>query len=138
MSIEYIGEKMKIIDKINYPEDIKNLSKEDLNTLCTEIREFLIESISQTGGHLASNLGVVELTIALHKSFSMPKDKIIWDVGHQSYIHKMITGRKALFHSLRKFDGLCGFPKPNESIYDIFPTGHSSTSISVGLGIARA
>jgi 1-deoxy-D-xylulose-5-phosphate synthase len=129
---------MIVLDKINYPEDIKILNKEELNTLCSEIRLFLIENISKTGGHLASNLGVVELTIALHKAFNMPKDKIIWDVGHQSYVHKMLTGRKELFHTLRKFDGLSGFPKPNESIYDIFATGHSSTSISVGLGIARA
>lgn len=129
---------MTLLDKVNYPEDIKQLKNEDLNKLCSEIREFLIENVSKTGGHLASNLGVVELTIALHKVFDMPNDKIVWDVGHQTYVHKIITGRKLQFDNLRKFGGMSGFPKPNESIYDIFATGHSSTSISAGLGIARA
>lgn len=129
---------MAILDKVNYPEDIKNLSINELNQLSCEIRNFLIDSISRTGGHLAPNLGVVELTIALHRVFNLPEDKVVWDVGHQSYVHKILTGRKDRFEVLRKFNGLSGFPKPNESVYDAFATGHSSTSISAALGIARA
>ena len=126
-----------LLDRINKPGDIKSLSKEELPALAQEIREFLIEKVSVTGGHLASNLGVVELTIALHCSFDFPKDKVIWDVGHQSYTHKILTGRKKGFDSLREFGGISGFPKHNESPCDAFDTGHSSTSISAGLGIAR-
>lgn len=129
---------MSILDGISSPKDIKGLKINELYQLCEEIREFLIESLSNTGGHLASNLGVVELTIALHKVFNMPEDKIIWDVGHQAYIHKILTGRKEKFSTLRKYNGLSGFPKPKESPYDIFAAGHSSTSISAALGIARA
>jgi 1-deoxy-D-xylulose-5-phosphate synthase len=129
---------MTLLDGINYPKDIKGLSYEQLYQLAGEIRSFLIESISKTGGHLASNLGVVELTLALHKFFSMPEDKIVWDVGHQAYIHKILTGRKDKFETLRKYGGLSGFPKPKESKYDIFAAGHSSTSISAALGLARA
>jgi 1-deoxy-D-xylulose-5-phosphate synthase len=129
---------MEILDKVNYPEDIKKLNTNEIKLLCEEIRCFLIDNVSKTGGHLASNLGVVELSIALHKAFDMPKDKIIWDVGHQTYVHKILTGRKTQFSTLRKYGGLSGFPKPNESEYDIFVTGHSSTSISASLGIARA
>lgn len=129
---------MSILDGINSPKDIKGLNSNELYQLSNEIREFLIETVSKTGGHLASNLGVVELTIALHRVFNMPEDKIIWDVGHQAYVHKMLTGRKKQFATLRKYQGLSGFPKPVESEYDIFAAGHSSTSISAALGIARA
>ena len=126
------------LNKVNSPEDVKNLNIAQMEELAEEIRQFLIDSISKTGGHLASNLGIVELTLALHKVFDSPKDKFIWDVGHQSYVHKIITGRKDDFKTLRQLDGLSGFPKENESEHDIFDTGHSSTSISVGLGIACA
>ena len=127
-----------ILDRIQKENDIKNLTEEELNQLSEEIRQFLIQSISVTGGHLASNLGVVELTMALHLCFDLPKDKIIWDVGHQSYTHKILTGRKEGFSSLRQYGGLSGFPKANESDSDCFNTGHSSTSISAGLGLAAA
>ncbi len=127
-----------IIEKINEPNDIKKIPGNQLKQLAKEIRTFLIESISRTGGHLSSNLGVVELTMALHLSFDLPKDKIIWDVGHQSYTHKILTGRKNGFEELRSFGGMSGFPKRKESVYDSFDTGHSSTAISAGLGIARA
>ena len=127
-----------ILDRIQKENDIKNLTEEELVQLSEEIRQFLIESISVTGGHLASNLGVVELTMALHLCFDLPKDKIIWDVGHQSYTHKILTGRKEGFSSLRQYGGLSGFPKANESDSDCFNTGHSSTSISAGLGLAAA
>lgn len=127
-----------ILDRIQKENDIKNLTEEEINQLGDEIRQFLIESISKTGGHLASNLGVVELTMALHLCFDLPKDKIIWDVGHQSYTHKILTGRKEGFSSLRQYGGLSGFPKANESDTDCFNTGHSSTSISAGLGLAAA
>ena len=128
----------KYLDKVNSPNDIKNMTNEELDILCKDIRKFLVKSVSKTGGHLASNLGVVELTLAIHKVFESPKDKVIWDVGHQSYVHKIITGRKDEFTSLRQHKGLSGFPKEVESEHDIFDTGHSSTSISVGLGIACA
>ncbi len=127
-----------ILDKINQAGDIKKLDDQELSKLAEEIREFLIESISTTGGHLASNLGVVELTMALHLALNLPEDKIIWDVGHQSYTHKILTGRKEEFSGLRKFGGMSGFPKRAESACDAFDTGHSSTSISAGLGYARA
>ncbi len=127
-----------ILEKVNYPEDLKSLNIEDKKVLADEIREKLLEVVSETGGHLASNLGIVELTIALHSVFNTPIDKIIWDVGHQTYVHKILTGRKNKLSSLRKLDGIAGFPKTNESIYDNFNTGHSSTSISVALGMARA
>lgn len=128
----------KLLDKINSPEDIKGLSREELSSLCGEIRTFLINSVSETGGHLAPNLGVVELSVALHAVFDVPYDKIVWDVGHQSYVHKILTGRKDRFASLRKYQGLSGFPKTSESEADCFNTGHSSTSISAALGMARA
>ena len=127
-----------VLDKINKPNDIKKLAPDELRPLADDIRNFLIEKISETGGHLASNLGVVELTMALHMSFDLPKDKIIWDVGHQSYTHKLLTGRKDAFDSLRKYGGISGFPKRKESDCDCFDTGHSSTSISAGLGICYA
>lgn len=118
--------------------DIKNMTTEELLKFSWEIREFLIEHVSKTGGHLASNLGVVELTLSLYKVFDLDRDKIIWDVGHQSYVHKILTGRKDKFHTLRQYGGISGFPKKCESIYDSFETGHSSTSISAALGMARA
>ncbi len=127
-----------ILDKIQKENDIQNIEKEDLPQLAEEIREFLIQKISENGGHLASNLGVVELTMALHLSFHLPEDKIVWDVGHQSYTHKLLTGRKEGFDTLRKYGGMSGFPKRKESQCDAFDTGHSSTSISAGLGLAMA
>lgn len=127
-----------ILDRINSPSDLKKLSITELNILCGEIRDFLIDSVSKNGGHLASNLGAVELTLALHTVFDVPRDKIIWDVGHQAYVHKILTGRKDKFSTLRKYNGLSGFPKTNESDADCFNTGHSSTSISAALGMARA
>lgn len=127
-----------VLEKIKKANDIKELSDEELKILSSEIREFLIEKISVTGGHLASNLGVVELTMALHLALDLPKDKIIWDVGHQSYTHKLLTGRKEGFDGLRKYGGMSGFPKRKESACDSFDTGHSSTSISAGLGYALA
>ena len=127
-----------ILERLQDTNDIKNLSWEELDVLASEIREFLVEKASVTGGHLASNLGVVELTIAMHKAYDLPKDKMIWDVGHQAYTHKILTGRKNGFDSLRKFGGMSGFPKRNESDCDAFDTGHSSTSISAGLGYVEA
>ncbi len=127
-----------LLDKIEKENDIKNFTAQELELLKEEIREFLIESISKTGGHLGSNLGVIELTMALHLSFDLPKDKIIWDVGHQSYTHKLLTGRKEGFSKLRQYGGMSGFPKSRESECDSFNTGHSSTSISAGLGFAEA
>ncbi|MGN1181030.1 MAG: 1-deoxy-D-xylulose-5-phosphate synthase [Suilimivivens sp.] len=127
-----------LLDKINKANDIKNIAPEDYTELAEEIRQFLIEKISKTGGHLGSNLGAVELTMALHLAFDLPQDKIIWDVGHQSYTHKLLTGRKDGFENLRKFGGMSGFPKRKESDCDCFDTGHSSTSISAGLGLVKA
>lgn len=129
---------MKILDNINLPKDLKQLNKEGKTQLAQELRQLVIETVSETGGHLASNLGVVELTIALLDTFDLPNDVIVWDVGHQTYIHKILTGRKNKISTLRKFNGLAGFPKSVESEYDSFNTGHSSTSISAALGIARA
>lgn len=128
----------KLLDKINSPNDLKNLKHNQLDELAIEIREFLIKSISNTGGHLSSNLGVVELTLAIHYCFDASVDRIIWDVGHQAYTHKILTGRKEQFNTLRQMNGLSGFPKRNESNYDAFDTGHSSTSISAALGYAKA
>lgn len=127
-----------ILERIRKENDIKKLKWEEMDVLAEEIRQFLVENISKTGGHLASNLGVVELTMAMHLAFSLPKDKIIWDVGHQSYTHKILTGRKAGFENLRQFEGMSGFPKRKESPCDAFDTGHSSTSISAGLGYVKA
>lgn len=127
-----------MLERIQKENDIKELNPEELLQLAEEIRHFLIEKTSKSGGHLASNLGVVELTIAMHLMFELPKDKIIWDVGHQSYTHKLLTGRKDQFDTLRKYGGISGFPKRKESDCDAFDTGHSSTSISAGLGYVRA
>lgn len=127
-----------VLDSINKANDIKNVPVEELPLLASEIREFLIEHISHTGGHLASNLGTVELTMAMHLSFNLPEDKLVWDVGHQAYTHKLLTGRKEGFDSLRQYGGMSGFPKRRESECDSFDTGHSSTSISAGLGYVKA
>lgn len=126
----------EILNKLENIDDLRKLKDYELDKLSNEIREFIIENVSKTGGHLASNLGVVELTIALHTVFNSPEDKIIWDVGHQAYVHKILTGRKDKFNTLRQYKGISGFPKRSESEHDIFETGHSSTSISAGLGCA--
>lgn len=127
-----------ILNKINNPKDLKNLNIKEKEQLAEEVRKFIIQNVSKTGGHLASNLGIVELTIAIHSIFNTPEDKVIWDVGHQTYVHKILTGRKDKMATLRQLNGLAGFPKISESEYDSFNTGHSSTSISVALGMARA
>ncbi|HHT49425.1 MAG TPA: 1-deoxy-D-xylulose-5-phosphate synthase [Firmicutes bacterium] len=127
-----------MLTELKLPEDLKKLSFTELEVLANEIRTLLVNTVARQGGHLAPNLGVVELTLALHKVFDSPNDKIIWDVGHQSYVHKILTGRLDQFAKLREMGGLSGFPKPQESPHDIFATGHSSTSISVGLGLAKA
>lgn len=128
----------KILDKYNSIEEIKDMNNSKLNEFAKEIRNFLIHKVSKTGGHLASNLGVVELTLSLYKVFNFNEDKIIWDVGHQSYVHKILTGRKDKFDTLRQYGGISGFPKRKESPYDFFETGHSSTSLSAAAGFARA
>lgn len=130
--------KYPILDRINSPDDLKKLPQSDMEPLCGELRAFLVENVMKTGGHLASNLGVVELTVAIHRVFDAPRDSIIWDVGHQSYVHKILTGRKDRFAGLRTPGGLSGFTKRDESIYDPFGAGHSSTSLSAAIGIARA
>ncbi len=127
-----------MLEKINRPEDVKSLNTEEKKQLAEEMRKYILEIVSENGGHLASNLGVVELTIALHSVFDVPKDKIVWDVGHQTYVHKIITGRREQLKTLRKRNGIAGFPKSKESEADCFNTGHSSTSISAALGMARA
>ncbi|MDC1109488.1 1-deoxy-D-xylulose-5-phosphate synthase [Methylophilaceae bacterium] len=127
-----------LIDQIKSPQDLKKLTRDELKTLANQIREFLIDSVFETGGHLSSNLGAIELTLAIHYVFDAPKDKIVWDVGHQTYTHKIITGRKNMMSSLRKKGGLSGFPNVQESIYDNFGTGHSSTSISAAFGMSEA
>ncbi|KAJ0040537.1 hypothetical protein Pint_27721 [Pistacia integerrima] len=138
--IGFSGEKpdTPLLDTINYPLHMKNLSTQDLEQLATELREDIVYSVSKTGGHLGSSLGVVELSVALHHVFNTPEDKIVWDVGHQAYPHKILTGRRSKMHTLRKTSGLAGFPKRDESIHDAFGAGHSSTSISAGLGMAVA
>ena len=128
----------QILERINKENDIKKIDKAKYPELAEEIRQFLVEKVSKTGGHLASNLGTVDLTIALHAVLDLPKDKIVWDVGHQAYTHKILTGRKEAFDRLRQIDGLSGFPKRHESLCDTFDTGHSSTSISAALGMAVA
>ena len=127
-----------LLDKIDSPQALKQLRWNELEELCSQIRKFLVENVKKTGGHLASNLGVVELTVALHLIYDLPEDKLIWDVGHQSYVHKILTGRRERFDTLRTFGGLSGFPKTSESEYDCFNTGHSSTSVSAAVGMARA
>jgi 1-deoxy-D-xylulose-5-phosphate synthase len=129
---------MNYLDKINEPSDIKKLSRDELKLLAKELRSFIIDSVSRTGGHLSSNLGVIELTIALHYVYDCPNDQIVWDVGHQTYAHKILTGRRDEMHTLRQKDGISGFPRRSESNFDSFGTGHSSTSISAALGISEA
>jgi 1-deoxy-D-xylulose-5-phosphate synthase len=129
---------LKVLDQVKCPLDVKKLDPEELVKLCGEIREEIISAVSKNGGHLASNLGVVELTVALHHVFDLPKDKVIWDVGHQSYAHKILTGRRDRFNTLRQYEGISGFPKRDESPYDAFDSGHSGTSISSALGMAEA
>ena len=127
-----------MLENINFPDDVKNLNNLEKQKLADEIRQYILEIVSENGGHLASNLGIVELTIALHSVYNFKTDKIVWDVGHQTYVHKMLTGRREQLKTLRKLNGIAGFPKTNESEYDFFNTGHSSTSISAALGMARA
>ncbi|MFZ4711737.1 MAG: 1-deoxy-D-xylulose-5-phosphate synthase N-terminal domain-containing protein, partial [Zwartia sp.] len=127
-----------LLDRIKSPADLKSLDKRTLRKLADELRAFVLDSVSRTGGHLSSNLGTVELTVALHYVYDTPHDRIIWDVGHQSYPHKILTGRKAGMSTLRQFGGISGFPKRSESEYDAFGTAHSSTSISAALGMAVA
>ena len=127
-----------MLDQIQSPADLRQLSKEQLKPLADELREYLIHSVSQTGGHLSSNLGTVELSIALHYVFNTPEDRLVWDVGHQTYPHKILTGRRDTMHTLRQLGGISGFPMRSESIYDAFGTAHSSTSISAALGMAVA
>lgn len=127
-----------ILDRITEPADVKKLSPDEVRQLCDELRDFLVEHVSQTGGHLASNLGVVELTVAIHRVFDTASDRLVFDVGHQCYVHKILTGRRDRFDTLRQLDGLSGFPKPRESVHDAFIAGHASNSISVALGMARA
>ena len=129
---------MDYLDKIKKPSDLKKLSRDELKSLAKELRAFIIDSVSKTGGHLSSNLGVIELSIALHYVYDCPNDQIIWDVGHQTYAHKILTGRKNKMHTLRQKNGISGFPRRSESKYDSFGTGHSSTSISAALGISEA
>ena len=127
-----------ILETIHSPADIKALPDAQLPPLCQELREFLVDSVSRTGGHLAANLGAVELTVAIHRVFDTEQDRLVFDVGHQSYVHKALTGRQELFSTLRQFGGLSGFPKPRESCHDAFIAGHASNSVSVALGMARA
>lgn len=129
---------MYLLDQIQSPEDLKKLPAEQLPQLCEEIRAFLVQNVSKTGGHLASNLGAVELTVAIHRVYNTQKDRLLFDVGHQSYVHKLLTGRRDAFPTLRQYEGLAGFPKPAESVHDAFVAGHASTSISAALGMARA
>ncbi|PWF49247.1 1-deoxy-D-xylulose-5-phosphate synthase, partial [Massilia glaciei] len=129
---------MNLLENINEPAELRKLSRSQLTPLAHELRNFLLDSVSKTGGHLSSNLGTVELTIALHYVFNTPYDRIVWDVGHQTYSHKILTGRREQFHTLRQFNGISGFPRRVESEYDTFGTAHSSTSISAALGMAQA
>ena len=129
---------MNLLNNINDPADLRQLPRTQLTPLAQELRQFLLESVSKTGGHLSSNLGTVELTIALHYVYDTPRDRIVWDVGHQTYSHKILTGRRGRMPSLRQLNGLSGFPKRDESEYDTFGTAHSSTSISAALGMAAA
>ena len=128
----------ELLDRIQSPADLKRLDRRELKRLADELRGFVLESVSKTGGHLSSNLGTVELTLALHQVFDTPHDRIVWDVGHQSYPHKILTGRRAGMAKLRQLGGISGFPKRSESEYDAFGTAHSSTSISAALGMAVA
>lgn len=128
---------MKQLNDIQEAKDLRSMSFWELDELAAEIRQFLIENVSRTGGHLASNLGVVELTIAIHNVFDTERDRLVFDVGHQSYVHKILTGRRDRFSTLRSYVGLAGFPKPSESVHDAFTAGHASSAVSTALGIAR-
>ena len=130
--------KEKLLNKINYPSDLKKLKPEELSEVCEELREFIIDAVSTNPGHFGASLGVVELTVALHYVYNTPYDLLVWDVGHQAYGHKILTGRRDIFHTNRRFKGLSGFPKRKESEYDTFGVGHSSTSVSAALGMAVA
>ena len=127
-----------LLNSINQPSDLKKLNHKQVEQLCSEIRSFLLENISKTGGHLASNLGTVELTVALHRVLHTPKDKIVFDVGHQCYTHKLLTGRRDRFDKLRQLDGISGFPNPGESVHDAFIAGHGNTALSLAVGMAWA
>src|SRR6187399_2501262 len=127
-----------LLKKINSPDDVKKLDQAQLVQLCEELRQFIIDNVSVYGGHFGASLGVVELTVALHYIFNTPYDQLVWDVGHQAYGHKILTGRRDIFPTNRKYNGLSGFPKRSESEYDTFGVGHSSTSISAALGMAMA
>src|SRR3954468_3123796 len=127
-----------LLRQINTPEDLRKLSKSQLQQVCDELRQFIIDCVSVHGGHFGASLGVVELTVALHYVYNTPDDQLVWDVGHQAYGHKILTGRRKVFHTNRKYGGLSGFPKRSESPYDAFGVGHSSTSISAALGMAIA
>ena len=129
---------ISLLENINSPADMRKLPRAQLRALADELRAYLLDSVSKTGGHLSSNLGTVELTVALHYVFNTPEDRLVWDVGHQTYPHKILTGRRERMHTLRQFDGLSGFPRRSESTYDTFGTAHSSTSISAALGMALA
>ncbi|MDL2294928.1 1-deoxy-D-xylulose-5-phosphate synthase, partial [Ruminococcaceae bacterium OttesenSCG-928-D13] len=128
----------RLLESISSPDNLKQMDFRELELLCAEIRDFLIENVSKTGGHLSSNLGVIELTVALHRCLKMPQDVIVFDVGHQTYTHKLLTGRQKGFDKLRQKGGVSGFPSPEESAYDAFIAGHGSTSLSASIGIARA
>src|SRR5512136_2225594 len=127
-----------VLHRVQFSFDVKKLDMEELERLCGEIREEILSTVSKTGGHLASNLGVVELTLALHYVFDLPRDKVVWDVGHQSYTHKLLTGRRDRFCTLRQYEGISGFPKREENPCDVFDSGHSGTSISSALGMVEA
>jgi len=127
-----------LLSKTNSPEELKKLEKRELTQMCHELREFIIDNVSVYGGHFGASLGVTELTVALHYVFNTPEDQLVWDVGHQAYGHKILTGRRDVFHTNRKYNGISGFPKRSESEYDTFGVGHSSTSISAALGMAEA
>ena len=127
-----------LLENISYPSDLRKYNVDDLKLIADELRQYILESVSKTGGHLSSNLGTVELTVAIHHVFNTPFDKVIWDVGHQTYAHKVLTGRKGKLNSIRKYKGISGFPKISESEYDVFGTAHSSTSISAAYGISVA
>ena len=129
---------MAVLEQINGPQDLKRLDQRQLKVLSEELRAFLVETVSKTGGHMASNLGAVELTIAIHRVFDTSKDRLVFDVGHQCYVHKILTGRRELFSTLRQLGGISGYPRPSESIHDAFIAGHASNSVSVALGMARS
>src|SRR3979490_1924070 len=129
---------MTVLERVNDPRDIRALNKDELRQLCRELREFTVDAVQKTGGHISSSLGTVELTVALHRVFDSPKDKLVWDTGHQAYIHKILTGRRGRFDTLRQFGGMSGFLARSESEHDVFGAGHAGTSISAAHGMAIA